>query len=367
MRHYSRQFLSPSKSSRLPLPVLLLLFSLSVILFFQPRFAETRSSLRRLLRTAPLTKCVIAEGFQNNEGIGQALKRNQFAIFVAQMLNARLALPDKHTGHNYSLGQFFDHCEAPNGKHKHCELNLHELLLDRCERGDCDCLESTLAPYVQPLAERCPTISVMHDKFKTQEYSGCISQVLTRYLGGANRWPRPYNAIHYRQGDLAEKHNSNKNALRFLYNQVNFMCKHSQHDIIVVTEGEPEVPTCENRVVLAGNTTIQEAFSIMQHADWIGVGKSGFAIAMMQIATPQRVLMEKWVMPNYDWVNAPSWTVFNQVGAAFNFKSTEEAFRRVYSGAGIDLLTYKNPSLLKYVRFDAEVPQRRWKNEALES
>lgn len=381
MRHYSRlqpmstKLKSPTRRARLLLlpPLLLLLLLLLTPLLplpLPPLLPALPRFLSHPFSPAPLpsrTRCVLALGFQNDEGIGQALKRNQFAIFVAQLLRAKLSLPDRPTSHNYSLAHFFDACPAPAAPRlARCTLRLDELLLERCARRDCACLRDSLLPYLRPLAAACPLVAVHHDKFKTQEYSGCIADPLTRYLGGPNRWPAPYNAVHFRQGDLADRRHANSTYMRQLYNQINFMCKHSPHDIIVVTEGEPELPTCgNNRVVLAGNTSVREAFSIMQHARWIGVGKSGFAIAMMQIARPQRVLMEHWVMPNYDWLDVPKWTVFNSVGAAFNFRSAEDAFYRVYASAGIDLLTYKNPALLKYVRFDVQVPSRRWETEAL--
>ncbi|KAI0562382.1 hypothetical protein FGB62_61g05 [Gracilaria domingensis] len=327
-----------------------------------------------MLRSASFrTTCVLAMGTQNNEGIGQTLLRNQFAVYVAELLSAKLNFPEHMSQHGYNHADFFDRCATAPGSPKkgtpnipeHCILRKRDLYLRNCPRGDCACLRKETMKYVQPLAARCEVMGVEHDGFKTQEYSGCVSNVLKRYFGGANRWSRPYDAIHYRQGDLQEKHNKVPDFLYMLNNIVSFMCKHGDRDIVIVTQGEQEVPKCENRVVLAGNTSERDSFPIFQHAEWIGVEHSGFGIGMMQISRPKRVLMDHYAMQWFDWLTKPEWTVFNQAGAGFSFPSGTEAIQAKFGSAGLDVRTYRAVHLKKYDTFETEVPARRWEKEAL--
>ncbi|CAN8071951.1 unnamed protein product [Agarophyton chilense] len=326
------------------------------------------------LRTTPFrASCVYVMGHQNNEGLGQTLLRNQFSIYIAELLSSRLQFPEHVTQHGYNLADFFDCCIPPSSVGKpstpqipeQCVLRKKNLLLRNCARGDCACLKRATFKYVLPLAWRCDIIGVEHDGFKTQEYSGCIPNALKRYFGGPNRWPRPYDAIHHRQGDLQKEHNTNNEWLYMLNNIVSFMCKHSDRDIIIITQGEPTVPKCQNRVVLAGNTTERDAFPIMQHARWVGVENSGFGIAMLEISNPERVLMDTFVMQWYDWLTNPEWTVFNSAGGVFSFASGTEAIAAKYAGAGLEVRTIRSPDLKKFDKFDSEVPPRRWETDAL--
>eukprot|EP00178_Gracilaria_changii_P000288 TRINITY_DN1034_c0_g1_i1.p1 TRINITY_DN1034_c0_g1~~TRINITY_DN1034_c0_g1_i1.p1 ORF type:complete len:382 (+),score=52.34 TRINITY_DN1034_c0_g1_i1:135-1280(+) len=319
------------------------------------------------------TSCVLVMGKQNNEGIGQTLLRNQFAVFVAEILSSKLNFPEHMSHHGYNLADFFDRCaSSPHARNnstptvpERCVLRKKQLLMRNCRRGDCECLRRETMRHVRPLATRCDIIGVQHDSFKTLEYAGCISNVMTRYFGGPNRWRKAYNAVHYRQGDLKEKHDANDNWMYMLNNMISFMCRHSERDIVIVTQGEPEVPKCEDRVVLAGNTSERESFAILQHAQWIGVENSGFGIAMMQIAKPERVLMDTFVTKWYDWLIKPEWTVFNRAGAVFSFASGRDAIEAKYAGAGLEVRTLRGQYLKKYDRFVAEVPARRWEKEAL--
>ncbi|PXF43249.1 hypothetical protein BWQ96_07022 [Gracilariopsis chorda] len=309
--------------------------------------------------------CVQALGFQNNEGIGQALRRNQMAVFVAEMVQAKLSLPNRTTAHGYALSSFFDHCDMPAEQEPFCTLDQSSLLLNRCERADCDCLQRQLAPYVQRMAHRCKTIGVVTDNYKSLEYAGCLRNTLTRYFGGPTRWKRPYDAVHFRLGDLAHRKADSRTTRLWMHFVITFLCKHSDRDIIVVTQGNPTIPRCGSRVVLASNTTIQEAFGIFQHATWTSMEHSGLAIAMMQISRPQRVILSRWTLDFWDWLVVPSWTIVDGDGALFHFDSKELAMKAAFAGGDLSIRSYRNPSLRKYFKIEDEIPSRRWQDEAL--
>lgn len=205
-------------------------------------------------------------------------------------------------------------------------------------------------------------LGVEHDGFKTREYSGCMGGVLRKYVGGKRKWMRAYDAVHFRQGDLKEKYEGNDVYLGRLNDMINFMCKYSRRDIVVVTEGTPEVPRCGNRVVLAGNTSVLEAVAIMQHATWVGVGGSGLVGVMMEVANPKRVLVNEKDLEPVMWKET-RWTVFNKWGADFNFDGREELVRAVEGRGGLEGWRRRN---LKYKVFDkmtVAVPDRKWEKE----
>lgn len=313
-------------------------------------------------------ECIrILEGSQTTEGIGAVFKRNQVAVLLASYYKVKLQFPELMSIHGYNYADMFDNCnhDMSDEFRKRCTLYLKDILFEYCTRGDCDCMAGQYATHLQRVVDRgCPTVGIQHDGFKRIEFSGCLP-LLKRYFG--TKGPPPdweYNAIHYRMGDLADKPGGKSFSIMELWVLIKMMCLMSDRDIVVVTEGKPEIPECGNRIVLA-DTSIEYSMQIFQHAKFVAAGVSSFAYILMEFASPERVVIKTGHVLRYEFVDCENWTlVDSKTGATLHFDSKKAMVDMMSSSRKLEfewtVRKRKEFAAAEIKTFNMSVPKRIW-------
>lgn len=329
-------------------------------------FLSTRPFQHVIRMKASMLRCVkIAPEGQSTEGIGAILRRNQVALFVAELYAANLSFPNITSDHGYEVQDMFDHCLVPSDD---CMLYVEDMILYRCPRADCDCLRNRVHKYIDEKSQVCRVLHIETDRVRTMEYSGCIGGVLSNYFGTNSRPSIEYDAIHYRAGDLADQKKGKSFSTDELWYLLTAMCKISTRDIYVVTEGRPRIPkptNCGDRLVLASDTTVQEAFQIIQYAKTVAVGSSSFATMMMEVAKPAHLVLPGRVAALYEWVDCRYWTVVGERGAVFHFDSKKMMVDAVLAGAGVEARSLRTRNQERNNRYEVAVPSRNWTKDAM--
>lgn len=301
---------------------------------------------------------------QTREGIGAVLRRNQFGLFLADTYDAKVAFPKITSEHGYEMDKMFDTCPEPSEK---CTIREADLILYRCPRSDCACHRQQIAPYMDRIAASCKVVLFVNQQVRTMEYSGCTDRTLRRYFGTEKTPVVPYDALHYRAGDLAGRKGGKTFSPRELFYLLNAMCRLSTRDIVVCTEGTPNIPIpdpCKGRLVLASDTSMQDVFRIFQHAKTVAVGTSSLATMVMEIARPERVVMLERVLPRFEWVDCEQWTLIEKMGAVFHFKSKSLMVDAALSGRPLMIRSLRTDNQHSSTRFREGVPERRWSNDS---
>lgn len=325
-------------------------------------------------RHIPGLKCVQVvghRGMQSIEGLGAVFRLNQVVPFLASYYQLKLGFPSKPSEHNYDLGHIFSDCGyrytyatfPPS-----CTISENKMYTPMCARADCECMADAYHKTLTNLTktQKCTTIGFLTDRFKTLRYSGCIKSLMLRYFGtqGAAKPAWEYDVVHYRMGDLANTPGGKSFALEELGFLIHALCKLSERDIVILTEGRPEVPDCRDgpgRVMLASDTSLSETFQIFQHAHSISVGVSGFAFILAEIATPKRVVVLDWHARFYRWVHCEKWTLVTKGGSMFHFESKLHMEYYAMSNSEMEReITFLNPGDIKHIHFNVSVPERVW-------
>lgn len=346
----------------------------------KPDVGDPKSIVAPASRKVRGLKCVqIAgdRGLQSIEGIGAVYRLNQMAVFIASYFQVDLAFPSKTSEHGYDLSKFFSDCghsQSYMDMPDECILNQEYMFIEECPAGDCHCLGNQIRPYLtQMLSEhgrKCSVIGVLSDRYKTQQFSGCVRPLLSRYFGTKPEGERPkweFDAIHYRHGDLAEKPGGKSFAPYQLEHLMRTLCDMSERDIVILTEGSPPVPRCHghrNRIVIA-NESIQHAFAIMQHAQHVAVGLGGFSIILAEMAKPTRMIMLDLHVRFFRWLSCDAWTVVTGSGARYHFGSRAHMLLYALSSANLHRERFLNPGDIKLKRLEWAVPSRAFESKLL--
>ena len=271
-------------------------------------------------------KCIVdRESTQdrNVEGLGSFLNRVQLGLFLAESNNIPISFSGTESRHGYKIDELFGKCNA-NELERNCRIDQAQSPMSSCPPGDCLCLRREVDKFALDAELRCEFINVKPHRALDQRFSGCLKNTLSRYLGKGKKPLREYDVVHHRQGDLETRKNSDKVFTpEELHHIVKTLCTRSNRDIVILTEGNPKIPRCENRVILAADLPLQETFRIARYATWFAVGSSTFATAMLEVATPQRLVMPLKVVKYYDWHPCENWTVIERVGFPHNFNNKE--------------------------------------------
>lgn len=321
----------------------------------------------------PGLECLqILEVSQSREGFGAVVKRNQGAVLLASYYNAKLQFPELTSVHGYNYAEMFDECgvEMDDEYLERCTLHQKNVLFEFCERGDCECMAGQYGPALKQLVDRgCATVAIMHDSFKRIEFSGCLSMLKEKFGSSGDRPKWEYDVIHYRMGDLADKPGGKSFSMMELWVILRMFCRMSDRDIVIVTEGVPEVPDCGDRVVIA-DTNIEYSMQIFQHAKWVASGVSSFSYVLMEFATPERVIMKYGHALRYEFVSCENWTIVDsKSGANFHFKSKKDMVEMITSSR----MPYEEWIFRRRKeffedemnKFNVSVPKRIWKPEMM--
>lgn len=323
------------------------LFVLSVIFtIFSWVGLSTQFDSRRLRMLYPSrVKCVLAMQSNFTRGLGAIIMRNHLAAFVASIEHVPLAFSPLYSTHGYDLGSFFSDCADNQTVPAECTVHHWKMGLKQCTRGDCKCISDQVSPHLAIVRRSCDTIRVESDGLLDLELSGCIRYMMDRQFGNRTAPPVEYDAIHFGIGDL-KGYGLDSFSKRDLFCIVRAMCDLSDRPIVIITEGNPTVPhlgSCGRRIVLANDESIKESFRIIQHANNVAIGTSSLALAMMELATPERVTVMQAAAGFYEWVNCENWTVIGDRCEAFHFNSkklmVERALRfptMMLMGFGVD-------------------------------
>ena len=321
------------------------------------------------MRSSSLQCVFIPNVHQTREGLGAIMHRNQIAMFIATLYNAKVEYHGMPSEHGYDINKMFDKCPGPPLPIKEdslvqqhpCTLDVSHVFVPMCDYQDCSCRASAISPHVEKLvAKGCSSIIVRGDGFKDMTFSACLKPILERYFGW--KGPKPtweYDVIHYRMGDLADAGGGKTFAPSLLQTYVNIMCKSSDRDIIILTEGNPDVPRCEDRVILAADTSVKEAMQVMQFAKTVAVGKSEFATLMLMMANPEAVIMRSNAFVFYDWLDVDDWYLVESDYAVVRFPSKELARRNMQLHLNLRTLKFRHQKE-NDLRVDLGKATRRW-------
>lgn len=338
-----------------------------------------------------------------HEGLGAILRRNQLAVFLADVYGADLAWDHMRSSHGYNTELFFSQCEAaPNG----CKLFQKSMVLPRCPRGDCACLWQGVSQYLlsvkeereedgskkvitgaeQSMEMNCSVLGVKNDRLVTQEYSGCMGDAMRRYFVHSNKTLAPhlrassttpttttptskgeYDVIHYRMGDLRKKPGMKSPSEIELFYLLEAICKLSSRRIYILTEGNPSIPdvSCFHRLFMASDTSLHDAFSIMRHARIVSVGSSSFSIVLAEVAQPDEVVTLHRTLDLYEWMRAERWTVVMGRGEFFHFDSKMAMTETLLTGRDPRARTYRREGWFNATSFKLKkIPESRQYNES---
>lgn len=345
-----------------------------------------------------------------HEGLGAILRRNQLAVFLADVYGANLAWDHMRSSHRYNTEEFFSECEpAQDG----CKLFQKSMVLRRCPRGDCACLWNGVSRYLLSVKQtdegdeaneqgepaksmemNCSVLGVKNDRLVTQEYSGCMGDAMRRYFVHSNKTlashlpssppssassspssaspssPQlkgEYDVIHYRMGDLRKKPGMKSPSEVELYYLLEAMCKLSDRRIYILTEGNPGIPdvSCFDRLYMASDTSLHDAFSIMAFARVVSVGSSSFSIVLAEVARPDEVVTLYRTLALYEWMRAQRWTVVMGRGEFFHFDSKESMVDTLLTGRDPRARTYRREGWFNATSFKIKkIPESRQYNES---
>lgn len=347
-------------------PVYFTLRSSPHLLPFTSQPTTATSALRNLrlsFRHSP--RCISStERDGTAEGLGSFLQRSQLIIFLADIFDAEVSFPKKYSTHGYDIASFFSNCSRiPNAKHQpfpsSCVLDQERMFINQCNRGDCLCLANETLKQVHSTSKHCPLLKVKVDRMITMQYSGCIKNTMSNYFATGTPPSFAYDAVHYRQGDLKDTTNLKSFSPHTLNDIVNIMCVMSDRPIVIVTEGSPNLPQCQHRIILAANLSIRESFRIFQYAHTVGIGISSFARAMMQIASPNRVVLVQKAFYWYDWVPCQNWTIIGDKGLAYHFNDKEILKQAVLQHGDLSSRVFSVNSI-RQKDYNMSLPTRRW-------
>lgn len=309
-------------------------------------------------------------GLHTIEGLGAVFRLNQVVPFLASYYKVKLGLPSKPSEHDYDVGKLFSDCgylDTYASFPPECTIFESAVYTPMCARADCECLADAFHEVLSNATRQgCKTVGFMTDRFKTLRYSGCIKPLLLRYFGtvGGARPSLAYDVVHYRMGDLANLPGGKSFSINELGFLIHALCKLSERDIVVVTEGVPHLPQCRHgrtRVVLASDTSLPETFQIMQHAHSVSVGVSGFAYLLAEIATPQRMVVLDWHARSYRWVECEKWTLITKGGSVFHFESRLHMEQYAMSASNMEQeISFLNPGDARKIAFNLTVADRVW-------
>lgn len=283
----------------------------------------------------------MSHAYQSLEGFGAIILRNQVPLFISSWYNVPFEFHGGESAHGYNISDLFGKCQSPppllrdfQGIREHrCTIDLENIILPQCRVHDCKCFQRGIEVHVnKAVARGCPDITVRIDGFKRYTYLACLRPLMEKYLGWKN--PKPtweYDVVHYRLGDLEVKGGGKKFSMEFMETSVDILCRSSKRDIIVLTEGSPKLPTCEDRVVLAADTSIEHAMQIMQFAKTAVVGKSSFSFAMMIMSQAESVIMERGVVEKYFWLHVEKWYLVEEDYGVFHYESKKHMMDDVTS------------------------------------
>lgn len=312
------------------------------------------------------------KGLQSIEGIGAVFRLNQLAVFLASYYKKKLAFPSRSSEHDYDLSEMFSDCgysKTYMDFPEHCTLDQEKVFIEECSAGDCHCLGKQLHPYVSNLVNNnnCDIIGILSDRYKTQQFSGCLQPLLYRYFGTqklSKHVRKPdweYDVIHYRHGDLAEKPGGKSFAPYQFEHLMRTLCDLSTRDIIILTENHPPVPHCSNMSrVFVANASVQHAFAVIQHAKHVAVGLGGFSIVLAEMAKPVRMIMLDLHVGFFRWLPCNKWSVVTGSGARFHFNSRAHMLSYALSNANLHRERFLNPGDIKLKRLNWLVPTRMW-------
>lgn len=327
----------------------------------------TFSSSPSTLSMVPnVLNCVKVAPFgQSREGLGAILRRNQLAVFLADSYSVKLSFPHIESTHGYGIENFFSKCPTPPDN---CLLDQDNMMVYRCPKSDCQCLQEQVHRYTSMLVKRCRVIHVRNNRVRSMEWSGCTRNVLSSYFGTKKKPKIPFDVLHYRAGDMEDRPGGKSFTKDELFYFFRVMCKTGHRDIVVLTEGSPEMPMieeCGNRLVVAADTSIYDAFRVIQHADSVAVGASSFATMMMEVGTPRRMVVLLRHAHLYEWVNCEEWTIIGEYGVVFHFNSKQSMLDAVLSGRDLksrSLISDKQQKTLTHYKLGR--PSRRWSNDS---
>lgn len=329
-------------------------------------------------RHIPGLKCIqLARDGGSREGMGAKMRLNQIAPFLASYYNVKLAFTSMYSKHEYDLVDMFDDCGYKAGTKdtfpEKCVVDESYLEIDLCPRGDCGCMAAQFHDsIVQKVQDGCDIVGARPNRFKTLEFSGCLGDVMRRYFAtkGTPKWE--YDVIHYRMGDLAGVPGGKSFSRDQVANLITAMCVKSRRDIVVLTEGAPEIPECAEefggakRIVLAADTDVRHVFQIAQHGKSLSMGVSGFSFLMTEMAQPERMVVLFQHARYYRWVRAPKWTLVAAGGARFHFNS--KAHMELYAMSNSDSekeIKFRNPGDRRTLQWNWSVPTRQWTTQMM--
>lgn len=349
-----------------------------------------------------------------HEGLGAILRRNQLAVFLADVYAADLAWDHMPSSHGYNTDSFFSECQpAQDG----CKLFQKSMVLPRCPRGDCVCLWQGVSRYLLSVKEEeeddegsdkkkkteqgksmemnCTVLGVKNDRLVTQEYSGCMGDAMRRYFVHSNKTlashllpsttstttspimttttapttttKGEYDVIHYRMGDLRKKPGTKSPSEIELFYLLEAMCKLSTRRIYILTEGNPGIPdvSCFDRLFMASDTSLHDAFSIMRYARIVSVGSSSFSIVLAEVAQPEEVVTLHRTLALYEWMDAERWTVVMERGEFFHFDSKVGMIATLLTGRDPRARTYRREGWFNATSFKMKkIPDTRQYNES---
>lgn len=321
------------KNRRNPLsPIILIIvfISFSSLLLFQKYLSSHRfnntifagSKQQYHIHKKSQVKCIRAYDYATREGIGAIITRNNLLFFLAQVFSADISWGFQESKHQYNVNELFSSCPTPSPS---CVFYEPHSIIPRCPRGDCLCLWNNALPAIQNFTKECDVMGVRATYFRSTEHFGCFPDPLVRYFVNRTQPGFSYDAIHYRMGDLADKPGGKSFSPLELYALLNMFCILSDRPLVLITEGNPKIPKvdCIDRIIIAGDTSIHDAFSIMRYASFISVGDSTFAIALAAVSQPKRMIILQRSISRYDWLQLDNWTIVDSLGVPFHFNNKE--------------------------------------------
>lgn len=260
------------------------------------------------------------------EGIGAQVWRHGLLFALAEVFGADVELvpgsKNRTSTHGYYISDFFGKCTDTEAA---CELYQGAKPIDLCPLGDCTCVRNVLIHLTRNLPSKCRTLVVDVDGLEHRHYVGCYNTTIRKYLGTPKRLVAPeYAAIHHRLGDIADKSNGKKFSAVELQAMVGFLCSIPNDKIIIVTEGNPALPTCDDRLFIANDSSVIETVNLFSYATSIAVGLSSYASLISQGTHARRFLSVERGVVHHMWSRSARWTIFSNRGAPMHFRNTEE-------------------------------------------
>lgn len=309
-------------------------------------------------RKTSIVRCFRSYDLPTDEGLGALITRNNLLFFLAHIYSSNISWPQQKSSHRYDVHKLFSTCETPSPS---CILRPSKIVIPRCTRANCTCHWKSIRAYVDKMGKTCKVIGVGIDRYRSTEYFGCIRRPIQHYFVHARRPSFDYDAIHLRMGDLAWKPGDKSISSWELQNILQTLCFLSRRPIVILTEGYPLIPKvdCYSRIILATDTTLKDAFTIMSHAKILSVGDSTFALALAEVASPERLVLLQRSIHRYDWMAVNNWTIIDALGVPFHFNDKVLAFNLMTSTTYSKARTERYSNEFNY-SYEWEVPKSRY-------